>query len=326
MTEQPLPLAAHERIHTQEIEEARAGVGTVFCPHELRVVQRGAQLDVRLRGESFGRTGLYYLDYGTEVHITPGALESFFLVQIPLAGVAEVSCGRERVVSTPELASVPSPTEHLSMHWGAGNPQLIVWMDRATLETHLGKLLGRQLRRPLVFSLGMDLTLPSARSWLTIVDLLRQEVDNPDGMLRQPMAVEQLQGLLMTQLLLSQPSNYTPALLGEQPRVAPPAVKRAMELIEAHAAEPLTVEDIAEAVGVGVRALQEGFRRHLGTTPLCYLRDVRLERVRAELVSCTPGTATVTDVACRWGFFHAGRFSIAYRERFGESPSQTLRG
>lgn len=325
MPAQLLPLAAHERVHTHEVEEARAEVGRAFCPHELRVVERGAELDVRLRGESFDRTGLYCLDYGTEVSITPGALESFFLVQIPLAGSAEVSYGQEHIVSTPDLASVPSPTERLSMRWAAGSPQLIVWVDRLALEDHLGKMLGQQLRRPIAFSLGMDLTLPRARSWLAIVDLLRQEVDNGDGMLRQPLAVRQLEALLMTQLLLAQPSNYTPALLGEQPRVAPPAVKRAMELIEAHAAEPLTVEDVAEAVGVGVRALQEGFRRHLGTTPLCYLRDVRLERVRAELVARDPGSTTVTDVACGWGFFHAGRFSIAYRERFGESPSQTLR-
>ena len=99
-----------------------------------------------------------------------------------------------------------------------------------------------------------------------------------------------------------------------------------MEIIEEHAAEPLTVADVAEAVGVSARALQDGFRRHLGTTPVSYLRDVRLDRVRAELTAAAPGATTVTDVAYRWGFFHPGRFAAAYRERFGESPSRTLRG
>ncbi|MFD0510441.1 helix-turn-helix transcriptional regulator [Streptomyces aureus] len=113
----------------------------------------------------------------------------------------------------------------------------------------------------------------------------------------------------MTQLLMAQPSNYTPALLGEQPRVAPPAVRRAMEIIEGHAAEPLTVAEIAECAGVGVRALQEGFRRHLDTTPLAYLREVRLDRVRKELLTSDPGVTTVTAVASRWGFLHPGRFS-----------------
>lgn len=107
---------------------------------------------------------------------------------------------------------------------------------------------------------------------------------------------------------------------------APKVIKQAVELIEAHAAEPLTVEDVAEAVGIGVRALREGFRRCLDTTPMNYLREVRLRRVRAELEVSDPTHTNVTDVAMRWGFLHAGRFSVQYRERFGESPSATLRG
>ncbi|MFB7632569.1 AraC family transcriptional regulator [Streptomyces sp. NPDC056149] len=322
------PLANHQRFHTTDIWEARAEVGRAFCPHELRITQRSATLDARLHGAPFDQTGLYYLDYGTEVRITPGDLESFFLVQIPLAGYAEITCGREQIISSPELASVPSPTGKLDMRWGAGNPQLIVWFDRSSLESHLGSLLGRTVRRPILFSLGMNLTTPGARSWLNIVDLMRREAEGPEGltMTNQPIVTKQLESLLMTQLLMAQPNNYTPALLGEQPRVAPPTVRRAMEIIEGHAAEPLTVTEIADCVGVGVRALQEGFRRHLDTTPLAYLREVRLDRIRKELLASDPGTTTVTTIASRWGFLHPGRFSVAYRERFGETPSKTLWG
>ncbi|MFI6582865.1 AraC family transcriptional regulator [Embleya sp. NPDC050493] len=320
-----LPLGSHERFHTSDVDVARSQVGRAFCAHDLRVVGRSARLDARMHGVAFGETGLFYLDYGAEVMITPGALEAFYLVQIPLAGAAEITCGRAQIVSTPQRASVPAPTDPLAMHWGSGNPQLIVWIGRAALEDHLAKLLGRSPKAPVRFHLGMDLTTPAARSWLGVVDLLRREADNAGGMLGQPLILKQLVGLLTTQLLLAQPHNFSPALHAEQSRVAPPAVRRAMEIIEGHAAEPLTVEDVAEAVGVSVRALQEGFRRHLETTPVSYLRVVRLNRVRAELTAAAPGTTTVTDVAYRWGFFHPGRFAIAYKEQFGEHPSQTLR-
>lgn len=94
--------------------------------------------------------------------------------------------------------------------------------------------------------------------------------------------------------------------------------------MEDHAAEELTVADIAEAVGVGVRALQEGFRRDLSTSPSAYLRDVRMKRADHELRLGDPASASVTQIDLRCGFVHLGRFSVEYRRRFGRSPSQTL--
>ncbi|WP_055477514.1 AraC family transcriptional regulator [Sphaerimonospora mesophila] len=325
MAAQTLPLAGYERFHTYEVDDARTLVTGTLPAFGLRLAERGARLDARMNAMDLDRIGLCALDYGAEVLITPSPWESCFLVMIPLSGAAEVSHGRERIVSTADVASVLSPTEQLTLRWAAGTPQLITRFDRAALESHLSRMIGREVHEPLDFSLGMDLNRAACRSWMSVVGLLRQEAESDGAMLSQPLAVSQLEGLLMTQLLLAQPNNYTTALLGDQPRVAPPAVKRAMELIEGHAAEPLTVEDIAEAVGVGVRALQEGFRRHLETTPMAYLRDVRLDHVRAELTAGAPGTTTVTDIAFRWGFVHLGRFSLAYRQRFGETPSQTLR-
>ncbi|MEU7692275.1 AraC family transcriptional regulator [Microbispora hainanensis] len=325
MAEQSLPLAAHLRLRTHDVDEACRLVGNDLGVHGLRPVDPEIRLDARLNGVAFDGVGLYSLGYGTEVLITPQPVDDYLLVEIPLSGAAEVSQGRERIVATPELASVLSLTRPMCMRWPSGLESLIVRFDRAALEAHLGRLMGRTPRRPLTFSLGMDLTRPPVRSWLSVVELLRREAETGGAMLEQPVALRQLEGLLMTQLLLAQPSNYSEALSGAQPRVAPTAVERAVELIEARAAEPLTVEEIAEAVGVGARALQEGFRRQLETTPMSYLREVRLDRVRAELMVGDPGATTVTDVAYRWGFVHLGRFALAYRRRFGESPSETLR-
>jgi transcriptional regulator GlxA family with amidase domain len=88
---------------------------------------------------------------------------------------------------------------------------------------------------------------------------------------------------------------------------------------------PPTVEDIAEATGLSVRTLQEGFRRFLDTTPMSHLREVRLRHVREELAAADPTSTTVTETATRWGFLHSGRFSAQYHQRFGELPSVTLR-
>ena len=78
-------------------------------------------------------------------------------------------------------------------------------------------------------------------------------------------------------------------------------------------------------VAVSARSLQDGFQRSIGVPPMRYLRNVRLDRVHDDLLAAGPDEATVSQVAGRWGFLHLSRFAAAYRERFGQSPSQTLR-
>ncbi|PZF80815.1 AraC family transcriptional regulator [Jiangella anatolica] len=108
--------------------------------------------------------------------------------------------------------------------------------------------------------------------------------------------------------------------------VAPRALRRAKAFIEAHAAAPLTVAEIAAAAGVGVRAMQYAFARHLGTTPLAYLRRVRLEHAHRELQAADPTSgATVAAIAAAWGFAKPSRFAAEYRELYGRSPGRTLR-
>ncbi|MBF4613011.1 AraC family transcriptional regulator [Curtobacterium sp. VKM Ac-1376] len=113
-----------------------------------------------------------------------------------------------------------------------------------------------------------------------------------------------------------------PAVLG-LPRNA--RLRAAVEYIHAHAAESVTVTELSDVAGLSVRSVQESFRRVFDVSPLTYLREVRLDRVRSELLELDPQAGVVGDVARRWGFAHLGRFSAAYAARFGEYPKQTLR-
>jgi AraC-like DNA-binding protein len=106
------------------------------------------------------------------------------------------------------------------------------------------------------------------------------------------------------------------------------AIRRARRFCEEHAAEPITLGDIAAAAKVSVRTLQSGFREHLQTTPMAYLRKVRLARAHADLlhIAATGSRTTVTEVALRWGFTHLSRFAAFYRQTYGRAPSVTRRG
>jgi len=100
---------------------------------------------------------------------------------------------------------------------------------------------------------------------------------------------------------------------------------RAVAFIEERARDDISVADIAAAAFVTVRALQLAFRRHMGTTPLGYLREVRLEHAHRQLLSADADSTTVTAVAADWRFTNSSRFSAYHRAAYGVSPAHTLR-
>jgi transcriptional regulator GlxA family with amidase domain len=105
----------------------------------------------------------------------------------------------------------------------------------------------------------------------------------------------------------------------------PPALRRVVAFIHENADHDIGLADIAAAAQLTPRSVQYLFRRHLSVTPLEYLRRVRLDRAHRDLLAADPSVDTVNAIAGRWGFAHAGRFSVAYREMFGTPPSATLR-
>jgi AraC-like DNA-binding protein len=64
---------------------------------------------------------------------------------------------------------------------------------------------------------------------------------------------------------------------------------------------------------------------HFGVSPTQYLLLRRLRLDRRALRDADPDVTRVTDIATELGFWELGRFSVKYRQIFGESPSTTLR-
>lgn len=102
----------------------------------------------------------------------------------------------------------------------------------------------------------------------------------------------------------------------------PRTLRRAMAFIESNAAKDITAADIARAARVSIRATQLAFRRHLDTTPMAYLRRVRMSCAHADLLAAN---GSVTAIATRWGYARPSVFAAHYRAAYGVSPSQTLR-
>ncbi len=104
----------------------------------------------------------------------------------------------------------------------------------------------------------------------------------------------------------------------------PTGLAAALRWLDTHPDHPMRLDTLAAVAGIRPRTLEAHFRRHLGTTPLGWVRRTRLARARQELLAARDG-ARVTDVATANGFSELGRFAAQYRLQFGESPSQTLK-
>lgn len=106
---------------------------------------------------------------------------------------------------------------------------------------------------------------------------------------------------------------------------SPAALRRAVDFIHDNAHRDIGVTEIAAHVYLTARAVQYMFRRFLDVTPSEYLRMIRIEHARNDLLSADRSTTTVAATAARWGFAHTGRFAVSYRQAYGESPHETLR-
>ena len=99
-------------------------------------------------------------------------------------------------------------------------------------------------------------------------------------------------------------------------------MNRAKDYLAANADRTIVLRELCEAAGASKRHLQDLFLQELGMTPMRYLRNLRLKRVRRQLLD---EGCSVKSAALGNGFWDLSRFARNYRQVYGELPSETLR-
>jgi AraC-like DNA-binding protein len=309
-------------LRTTDLDEARVFCRRLFYDSvRVRPLGDAAALDFAGDGVRLGPVTVGEIRYGTAVSVTAPALETAYHVLVPLSGV--VQCRQlGRVVSAdPSCAVVLQPVGDVELTWAGDCRMLSVKVDRAALEREVDTVLNREVASPMPLGPTFPIGTGPGRSWAALVRLLLADVRRADGLLHQPAMLRRWRNLLLSGLALTVDLPYPAEPDTRRPRT----VKRALDAMHADPARQFTAGDLAGIAGVGVRVLQESFKQHVGMPPLTYLRRLRLDGVRTELNRADPWQISISDVALRWGFTHLGRFAAAYRARFGETPSETVR-
>ncbi|MEN0136538.1 MAG: AraC family transcriptional regulator [Rhodococcus sp. (in: high G+C Gram-positive bacteria)] len=311
-------------IKTHDLEEAQALITRVYIPHTLRS-RDGYPLDFKLNFLQSHQLTLGHLNYGADAELLVPTMETNYHINLTLKGNTAVSQAGSRGTTMALRRGVAfGPLHDFTVRWSPEAIQYAIKLPRPILEEHLAALLNHPIEGVIDFSLIFDLASPTGQNLLSAVNFLRTELSRPGGLSSSPMAREQLESFVMTQVLFAVPHRYTNELVSPTKPAHRSRVRDVIDHIDSHPEADLTMASLAKLAGVSARAMQKGFVSAVGMPPMAYVRKVRLERVRAELTS-TAGQRSITDIASRWGFTHLSRFSAYYKREFGETPSDTVR-
>jgi AraC-like DNA-binding protein len=159
---------------------------------------------------------------------------------------------------------------------------------------------------------------------LRLHGMVRQIAKTTPDLLELPEVVRALEQEMIHVMIrcLTEGDSLEPTARGRRHDII---VARFEGFLEENPDKPLYLTEICPAIGVSERTLRLACEEHLGMGPIRYLSLRRMHLVRRTLLRTDPSTATVTRLATDQGFWELGRFSVAYRALFGESPSESLR-
>lgn len=183
---------------------------------------------------------------------------------------------------------------------------------------------GRAPSAPLRFVSPRPASAADRTRWTSATGYIDTLLASPAA--ASPLIIGSTARLLAATVLVAFPNSWdTDPAARDRTDASTATLRRAIAFIDEHAARDISVADVAAAAHVTIRAVQIAFRRHYGTTPAGYLRRVRLDRARQDLLAADPARESVTAVAYRWGFASPGQFTAAYQQAYGVTPDQTLR-
>jgi AraC-like DNA-binding protein len=313
-------LKNHPLLASTDLDQVREVTGKLWAKHEVAL---NGRKPFKTLVNCFQATdiSLSYVDCPTPLRVACASASGQYMVHLNLGGGAEHRINGNPEISDRGRAVIFGPRQDLVM---VARPTraLILGLSQEWLEKALVSRGLPESSSPRWIS-GFNTRTGRGHALRRLCLQTARDLDNPASLLRNPPFFAHVESRLR-QLLLDCLQESAPG--GEQRPPIDPGLGRLMTLegwMAEHLHLPLGIDELAGQVGLSPRAVQLAFRQHRGVTPLEFLRTLRLDEARKRLASGTG--LSVAEVAGSLGFTHLGRFAGHYKQRFGESPAQTLR-
>ncbi len=287
--------------------------------HDLHGL-RGGDHELRGAAASDFAIGYFASPLGVRVASAAAGRGSYF-VNIGVAGEIAASRGALRTTLDKTTAGVVNPGDTQELRPGRGRTRFLgLKIDAALVDQEFAALTGHLPVSTVRFDFPLDLAGPKGRAVRLLVHSLVEQLDSGDPLFQRAELQRSQLRCIVTALLLAQPHTHT-GELRDGPRPGHPrSLRAALAFIETNLAERITLSDIAAAASCSPRTVSSAFRTRLGLSPMSYVRNLRLNRIREDILASTDHVSTI---AYRWGVSHLGRFAGEYRDRFDELPSAT---
>lgn len=288
----------------------------IITPKELPKWVPG---EVLSSSDNLGWKGVGHRSYryaALDVPIPP--LDHFMVVRYAAGQAPMDRCFEQRwsrADCRPGDASLLTMSEASHWHWTQQIDVSHVYLSNSLMS----RVAGEVMDRPVAEVRLHDVLCARDPTLLAITDAITQEAVQPE--MGGPLYAETLGTQLAVHLLRKYAQvTFRHDLPGG--RLSPAQMRRVLDLIDSRLHEALTLEDMAEAAGLGVCTFHRRFRETQGRAPHAFVIDRRVERARQLL---TAGDLAVKEVAACCGFSGQAHMTRVLGARLGTTPAK-LRG
>ena len=289
-------------------------------PHEI--FTRESSLNGKVAMVTMPTSRFVFVRYGGNVTVEAPPTGDRVVATIPLGpmGVSRDYHVKPEKFASGFLLSQSNVTVMNPDPWAGA---LIIASDQEKLHTQKIKVLGESHTETSRLGTDSDLGMAAGNQWLTHTCRslwnLASAIPAETPVLVVENFLQVMEDNLLNALILAVENSTAPSTVdGHRSRII-------IDWIDTHFSEPLTVADLAAAVALSVRQLQACVQDQFSMTPIELLTDVRLSKLHSALLTSDSDQRTVASLMYSVGFTHLGRTSQIYREKYGESPSHTLK-
>jgi AraC-like DNA-binding protein len=319
------PIPQDHKTFSKDWDEIRAWSDSVYMPYRVSPIQKGDLPTSTMHSLNIGRITVTRFAYGIPVNICDWDQDyGNALVLTTIRGTAQHFLNKRDTAETKVGESFVADCSRVDydVNFDPDHLQVNLTIPHKLLEDvskdWFGFVPGDQLWQHKTRIGG------SHSSWLAMMEFLARQISESPDLLARERVAKHMEQTICVALLNEWADRAGIDLHSPTHQLAPKAVKLAEEYMTNHAMHMPSMTEVARASGVSLRTLSGSFKKFRGYSPSAFLRERRLLGIRQHLLNSGP-ELTVSQIAYAWGWVSLGIFAKAYKERFGELPSQTLK-